>query len=47
MKSLRCVSNRVVRIVVGLAFSALPFLADAALVVGVTDQHLDPDHNIV
>lgn len=47
MKSLRCVSNRVVRIVVGLVFSALPFLVDAALVVGVTDQHRDADHNVV
>ena len=30
-----------------LTFSLLPTLAEAALVVGVTDQHLDPDHNIV
>ena len=30
-----------------LAFAFLPSPAEAALVVGVTDQHLDPDHNIV
>ena len=30
-----------------LTFSLLPTLAEAAPVVGVTDQHLDPDHNIV
>ena len=30
-----------------LTFSVPPTLAEAALVVGVTDQHLDPDHNVV
>ena len=47
MKCSPCLANRVVCLVVGLAFSVLPALAEAALVVGVTDQHLDPDHNIV
>ena len=47
MRSLHCVSNKVACAVVGLAFAVLPTLAEAGLVVGVTDQHLDPDHNIV